>query len=80
MNSNENINDLQYGFNVGDSVCHIKDYQMVGIVTEIDSEYDLGDITTCRVVWDAKDFQDAKNTPREDQDIQWTNKLVPVNQ
>lgn len=65
-----------YGFDVGDLVFHIKDNDMSAIVTEIDSEHDLGDVTTCRVVWDAKSLEDANNTPREDQDIQWTNKLI----
>lgn len=74
-NSEKNIM-VDYGFNVGDSVYHIKDNNMSAIVTEIDFEHDLGDITTCRVVWEAKSLEDALNTPREDQDIQWTNKLI----
>lgn len=77
MEENKNT-EAYYGFNVGDTVCHIKDYEMTGIVTEIDSEYDLGDVTTCRVVWGAENVTDAMQTPREDQDIQWTNKLVAI--
>lgn len=69
-------NSKQYGFEVGDPVCHVKDYSVVGFVTEIDYDADCAGITTCRVVWDAVDFQDAMNTPREDQDIQWTNKVI----
>jgi hypothetical protein len=65
-----------YGFVVGNSVCHIGDNAMEGIVTELDAEYDLGGVTTCRVVWGATSVEDAMATPREDQDIQWTNKLV----
>jgi hypothetical protein len=47
-----------------------------GIVTEIDTDCDLGGVTTCRVVWGAKSSEDAMSTLREDQDIQWTNKLI----
>lgn len=69
----------QYGFEVGSSVFHVKDVGGdAGIVTEIDNEFDLGDVTTCRVVWGAVDLADALATPKEDRDIQWTNKLVPV--
>lgn len=76
----ENERDVvpDYGFLVGDSVFHIKDNAMVGFVTELDADYDLGDVTTCRVVWGAISFKDAKETPREEQDIQWTNKLLRV--
>ena len=69
---------IDYGFIVGDTVFHIGDNLMNGIVTELDSEYDLGDVTTCRVVWGAETFEDAIATPREYQDIQWTNKLIKV--
>jgi hypothetical protein len=65
-----------YGFDVADTVRHIKGGAMSGIVTELDSEHDLGGVTTCRVVWGAESVEDAMATPREDQDIQWTNKLV----
>jgi hypothetical protein len=51
---------------------------MAGIVTELDVDYDLGGVTTCRVVWGAETIEDATETPRADQDIQWTNKLVLV--
>lgn len=69
---------MDYGFDVWDTVCHIKDDEMLGIVTEIDSSHDLGDVTTCRVVWGAKSVDDAKGIPHEYQDIQWTNKLIRV--
>lgn len=69
----------KYGFAVGHSVFHVKDVGgEAGIVTEIDDEFDLGDVTTCRVVWGASDLADALATPKEDRDIQWTNKLVLV--
>lgn len=71
---------MDYGFGVGDQVVHLKGDAEAGYVTELDSEHDLGDVTTCRVVWGAKSFEDAKNTPREDQDIQWTNKLCAAEQ
>lgn len=69
---------IDYGFGVGDAVCHIGDNAMEGIVTELDADYDLGGVTTCRVVWDAASVADAMATPRDDQDVQWTNKLVLV--
>lgn len=70
------IDAVDYGFGVGDSVYHVGDNAMGGIVTELDADYDLGGVTTCRVVWGATSFEDAMATPRDDQDIQWTNKLV----
>jgi hypothetical protein len=69
---------VDYGFGVGDSVRHKKESEPTGIVTELDSDHDLGDVTTCRVVWGAESLEDAMSTPRADQDIQWTNKLVPA--
>jgi hypothetical protein len=65
-----------YGFIVGDSVNHVGDNEMEGIVTELDTDYDLGGVTTCRVAWGAKTVEAALASPREDQDIQWTNKLT----
>jgi hypothetical protein len=65
-----------YGFNVGDSVSHVGDNDIAGIVTELDSDHDLGGVTTCRVAWGAQDLSEAMLIPRGDQDIQWTNKLV----
>lgn len=65
---------VDYGFSVGDRVVHKKGSEP-GYVIELDSDYDLGGITTARVVWGATSYQDARNTPREDADIQWTNKL-----
>ena len=70
--------DMDYGINVGDTACHVKDYSLTGIVVEIDTEYDQGGVTTCRVAWGASSLEEAKSFPREDQDIQWTNKLVRV--
>lgn len=64
-----------YGFGVGDRVTHCKGGEP-GIVTELDSAHDLGGVTTCRVAWGADSLEDALATPREDQDVQWTNKLV----
>lgn len=71
MSSKEN-----YGFNVWDRVCHIRDPELKGICTEIDEDCDLGDVTTCRVAWGASSIEEAQATPREDTDIQWTNKLA----
>lgn len=79
-NSPNNVNEkniLDYGFQVGDTVCHIKDNDMKGIVTEIDTNNDCGGVTTCLVVWGANSFDDAMLTPRDNHDIQWTNKLIP---
>ena len=69
---------MDYGFEVGDTVCHVKDTAASGLVTEIDADYDLGDVTTCRVAWGAKSLEEALAFPRDDQDIQWTNKLTRV--
>lgn len=67
----------QYGFEIGDSVFHIKDVGgMKGVVFEIDADHDLGDVTTCRVAWGAKDIDDALKFPRSETDVQWTNKLI----
>lgn len=67
----------EYGFDVGDQVVHVKGGGP-GYVIEIDSDCDLGGVTTARVVWNVSSFEEAKNTPREDSDIQWTNKLRRV--
>lgn len=56
----------QYNVDVGDTVCHVKDYELIGQVVSIDRNLD--DITTCLVVWDGS----------ESTDIQWTNKLVSL--
>lgn len=66
------------GLEVGDKVTHRKGDGETGFVIEVDFEYDLGGVTTCRVVWDVETFEQAKASPREHQDIQWTNKLVKV--
>lgn len=75
MHDNEEVAAPDYGFKVRDRVCHVGDNNISGIVTELDAEHDLGGVTTCRVVWDAKTFKEAMESPREDHDIQWTNKL-----
>jgi len=63
---------------IGDKVTHRKGDGETGFIVEVDFEYDLGGVTTCRVVWDVETFEQAKAAPREHQDIQWTNKLVKV--
>lgn len=73
--SKDQLDQERYGFCVGSSVRHVKDSEP-GIVIEIDSDADLGEVTTCRVVWGAQSLQDALATPREDSDIQWTTKLL----
>lgn len=73
---NQRDTAINYGFSVGDKVTHLKDQSLVGIVMEIDADFDQGGVTTCRVAWGAVDFEDAKNTPRDEQSIHWTNKLV----
>lgn len=67
-----------YGVAVGDQVTHVRDDSINGYVTELDADHDLGDVTTCRVVWGANSLDEAKDAPREDHDIQWTNKLEAV--
>jgi len=69
---------VDYGVALGDTVNHIKGDELPGIVTELDSDHDLGGVTTCRVAWGATSLEEAMATPRADQDIQWTNKLVRV--
>lgn len=66
---------LNYGFQVGDLVSHLKDASLLGIVTELDA----GGVTTCRVAWGAESMEAAHVIPREAQDIQWTNKLTRAN-
>lgn len=66
-----------YGFNVWDAVKHVKDDE-VGIVTEIDSDADLGGVTTCRVAWGVDNAEDARKIAQEDTSIHWTNKLYKV--
>lgn len=58
---------IDYGFSIGDRVYHIKDSSLVGVVTAIDSDFDLGGITTCEVLWD--------DSLVDLTDVQWTNKL-----
>lgn len=68
---------MNYGFVVGSIVNHVKDMGgESGIVIEIDSDHDLGDITTCRVAWGVTDIEQAKALPKEDSSVHWTNKLV----
>lgn len=68
---------MDYGFTVGDEVFHIKDIGGErGYVTELDVDHDLGEVTTCRVVWGATSMSDALSTPREDGSIHFTNKIV----
>jgi ABC-type proline/glycine betaine transport system substrate-binding protein len=68
---------LLYGFAVGQRVEHIKDRGgVVGVVIEIDADHDLGEVTTCRVMWDCQSLEQALGLLREDSDIVWTNKLV----
>lgn len=61
-------------FKVGSNVRHLRDDSLEGVMVQIDE--DLGGVTTCRVVWGAQSLEEALATPREDQDIQWTTKLV----
>lgn len=56
----------QYNVNVGDTVCHVKNYGVYGKVVSIDQN--LEDNTTCLVIWDDSDVVD----------VQWTNKLIRV--
>lgn len=69
---------IDYGISVGDKVEHIKSDDMTGIITQIDSDYDLGGVTTCTVAWEAQTLEEALLYAKEDLDIQWTNKLVRV--
>ena len=55
---------MEYPFQEGDRVSHIKDGSLVGVVVHIDRNF--AHHTTCNVLWDGY---------LED-DIQWTNKLL----
>lgn len=62
-----------YPFTEGDTVCHISDQSLIGVVTKIDRN--LPHPTTCNVRWN----DNSDNLPMDDlsdDDIQWTNKLV----
>ncbi len=72
------VNAVDYGFAVGDVVNHVKDASATGVVTEIDTDFDLGGVTTCRVLWDVGTLEEAHTFPYKDQDVQWTNKLARV--
>lgn len=69
---------IDYGFIEGDVVSHVKDSEEQGVVVAIDSAYDLGGVTTCRVVWGVTTLEEARKVPTQDQDVQWTNKLYRV--
>lgn len=69
---------IDYGFSVGDVVCHVKDPSTRGVVFDIDEAHDLGGVTTCRVAWDVMNLEEALQLPKADTDIQWTNKLSRV--
>ncbi|MEG0869221.1 MAG: hypothetical protein RSG77_19510 [Hafnia sp.] len=72
---------MNYGFEVGSAVNHVKDIGgEEGIVIEIDADHDLGDVTTCRVVWGAKSICEARAAERSDSSVHWTNKLALVGQ
>lgn len=72
--SESNIN--RYGFCVGSLVLHLREMDgEAGVVLEIDSEHDQGDVTTCRVLWGVTSLNEAISYHREDSDIVWTNKL-----
>jgi hypothetical protein len=67
-----------FGVFVGARVKHRRALEeSSGIVIEVDSEAG-DDITTCRVVWDARTLDEALGYSRADSDIVWTNKLVCV--
>ena len=56
----------EYPVTEGDMVYHVKDQDLVGVVTHVDRN--LPHPTTCNVLWEGT----------EDDDIQWTNKLVRI--
>ncbi len=62
------------GFASGDRVCHSRDSNLEGVIVALDS--DVGGLTTCSVVWGATSLDDALAAPHCDRDVQWTNKLV----
>lgn len=67
---------MDYGFQVGDQVEHIRAPELgVGTVTELDADADLGGVTTCRVAWGCLSAAEAADVLRSDQSIHWTNKL-----
>lgn len=69
------MNDLK----LFDTVQHIKDDSITGIITHIDDN--LKDVTTCNVAWNVKNIDEAiVKHSNSDVDIQWTNKLVKYDQ
>ncbi len=61
---------------IGCRVHHRREDTLQGYVVQVDDAVD--DIATCRVVWGAASLADAWATPHEDQDVQWSNKLVVI--
>lgn len=61
----------------GTEVYLIKEPETKGFVIKIDNNFE--DITTCNVIWNAINYQEAKKIAKENKefiDIQWTNKLA----
>lgn len=61
----------------GDRVAHIKEPHLPGTVVSIDLDcypLEVYGVTTCRVFWDDEEGYQSE----DDADIQWTNKLVKV--
>lgn len=69
-------NQKRYGFDVGSRVTLLREADVDGVVVQIDESHDLGGSTTCLVVWDARDLEEALSRPPQDRDIQWSNKIV----
>jgi len=63
---NENFQNGEYPFSIGDIVSHIKEPGILGVVKFIDTN--LPHPTTCGVQWSDNMLGDI--------DIQWTNKLI----
>lgn len=60
--------ESEYPCKIGDKVIHYKDKDVVGVITNIDTN--MPHPTSCEVCWE--------DNPNE-LDIQWTNKLIVVN-
>jgi len=65
-------------FNVGDTVALKREPEPSGIIVMIDHDHSIGDVTTCEIVWGVETLEEALSRPATERDIQWTNKLYPL--
>lgn len=68
-------------FKIGSKVAHIKEPESIGFIVQIDNNLE-NEKTTCRVVWGVSNFDSAISVyfsyDISSYDIQWTNKLILI--